>query len=256
MSDPQTPEELGFIKVIAEEGFDLHHLPGTGPDAVVSFSGIGSQPGLEPRFEFIQSCSLGGSNHVIVVRDMRRTWYSKPGLVDAIHQSVRAFAEGLAIRHLLGVGNSMGGYGAILFAPLLGFRQTVAFVPQFSMHPDVVAEQRWRRWRRQLDGNLALGLTDALQNAPGETWIIHDSGGLDPLHIEKFPVLDNLHHLIVDKSSHGVAADFRAAGKLQPFMKAALAGDLAEVERVIADLSYVWRSPVAKANMDMSGAET
>ena len=242
-------EGMELTPVLVESGFDIHYLPGTGPHAVVSFSGIGAQPRVNPPFELIGSCSQDGRNHVIFVRDLRRTWYSSPGIVRAIADSVKDFAATLGVGRLSGIGNSMGGYGAILFAPLLDFRQVIAFAPQFSMTPEVVNEKRWPRWRRTRGPELARDLSDAIEQSTGHIWVLHGNTGGDRQQLEKFPVLDRLHHLVVPEAAHGLALSLKAEGKLNPFIAAALAGENERAATIVAGPSSRWRSPPSLAQL-------
>jgi pimeloyl-ACP methyl ester carboxylesterase len=71
-------------------------------------------------------------------------------------------------RKVVTLGNSMGGYGALLFASRLpNCTSAIAFVPQFSMDPRVVPkEKRWRRFTERIadwpQQHLLHGMPDTL----------------------------------------------------------------------------------------------
>jgi len=138
-------------------------LEGDTDIALVSFSGIGQGLGSLPKEEFGKA--LSGSKHwQFFVVDKRCTWYTATSA-----RIVRHLSPILGrFRKVVTLGNSMGGYGALLFASRLpNCASAIAFVPQFSMDPRVVPkEKRWRRFTERIEDwpqqHLLHGMPDTL----------------------------------------------------------------------------------------------
>jgi pimeloyl-ACP methyl ester carboxylesterase len=138
-------------------------LEGDSDTALVSFSGIGQGLGTLPKEEFGKT--LRGTRHAqFFVVDKRCTWYTatRTDIVRQLSPLLRRF------RKVVTMGNSMGGYGALLFASRLpNCASAIAFVPQFSMDPRVVPkEKRWRRFSERIvdwpEKHLLHGMLDSL----------------------------------------------------------------------------------------------
>lgn len=135
LSDPDAPLAARF-----QEGSE---------SLLVAFGGIGGAMGLLP-FEFF-SVTKDILSSKLFVRDLFQSWY---------HQGLKGVADGMwATRGLLEtmiqqsgakrvvfIGNSMGGYAAILFGALLGIDEVHAFSPQTFIdvaNRSVHHDQRW-----------------------------------------------------------------------------------------------------------------
>ena len=105
----------------------------------ILFGGKNSGFGIPP-FEFVNSLKIL-KHHKIFLRDFRQTWYHSgltghtsdiPETVSLITQRIREINP----RETTLIGNSMGGFAAILFAKLIGGNcKAVAFAPQTFIHP-------------------------------------------------------------------------------------------------------------------------
>ena len=77
----------------------------------------------------------------ILVRDIRNSWYHRgiPGLgshVDEVAASLRGLVRSIRPSRVLTIGQSMGGYAAILFGMLLDADRIIAFGPLSHLDPD------------------------------------------------------------------------------------------------------------------------
>lgn len=111
-------------------------------DAVVlAFTGCRHGLGRIDADDFVRtSRSARIVRDVYFVNDLSRSWYN------TVHTAiVDILAPRLAGRRVVTLGNSMGGFGALLFAGRFETCDTaVAFVPQFSVDPRIVPfEDRW-----------------------------------------------------------------------------------------------------------------
>ncbi|TRL32274.1 hypothetical protein [Rhizobium straminoryzae] len=129
----------------------VYVLPGS-PDvrrAVIAFAGIQSILGGIEVWEFAKTLTSDENveearRHVAFVRERPALWYNS---VDpACLAPFLAMQDGRAVVTL---GNSMGGFAAILFSLVLpGIRRSIAFCPQYSVHPDHCPWER--RWQDQI----------------------------------------------------------------------------------------------------------
>ena len=135
---------------IATEDHEVAYMRGTGNRLVVSLGGVGTKPNEMPPFEFVGTASQGGENHVILVTERARTWMNSPDLPEAIVKEIETVVAREAIDEVVALGNSMGGFMALVLPTLTRVDTVVALSPQFSMHPKVVPEEtRWQKWRRR-----------------------------------------------------------------------------------------------------------
>lgn len=117
----------------------------------ISFGGIKGAMGI-PAFEFYKSSRIFDHNKIFV-RDFRQHWYQS-GLKNISHD-VDSTAEYLYSRirsinpeEVVFIGNSMGGYAAILFSSLLNTGSAIAFSPQTTIGLSsklALGDFRWKR---------------------------------------------------------------------------------------------------------------
>ena len=118
-------------------------LPGTSTRLVLVFISIRPEALHPDVLEFRGVASDHGNNHVLFINDRERSWYSAPGQRDRIARIVSRFVAAHGISETWAIGNSMGGYGAILFSHQLRISKVVAFVPQLLMTPEVLSLPNW-----------------------------------------------------------------------------------------------------------------
>lgn len=135
---------------IATEDHEVAYMRGASKTLVVALSGVGTVPTEMPPFEFVGTASQGGENHVILVTERARTWMNSPDLPEAIVKEIEDVVARESIDTVVALGNSMGGFMALVLPTLTRVDHVVALSPQYSMHPDIVPEEtRWQRWRRK-----------------------------------------------------------------------------------------------------------
>ena len=211
-------------------------LAGDTDTALVSFSGIGQGLGTLPKEEFGKT--LSGSRHwQFFVVDKQCTWYTatNSGIVRHLSPVLGRF------RKVVTLGNSMGGYGALLFASRLpNCASAIAFVPQFSMDPRVVPkEKRWRRFTERIDDwpqqHLLHGMPDSLP-----LHIFFGAGERrDAPHIDLFKqhATSGMHIYVLRGAAHDPARRLRDKGLLANTLDAIVVDDAAgnRVRSVLSD---------------------
>jgi hypothetical protein len=119
------------------------------------FGGVAAEMAMPP-FEFYASARIIEENKVFL-RDFSQAWYQNglPGVggdLYAIRDFIQENIAELKPEEVFFVGNSMGGYAAILFASLVGQGTAIAFAPQTFISPLKRLRHRDRRWSKQIAG--------------------------------------------------------------------------------------------------------
>lgn len=136
------------------------------------FGGIMGEIGMPP-FEFYRSSEILGYSRIFL-RDLNQAWYQR-GL-PTIGADVHAVGEYLRLKiresgatDVYFVGNSMGGYAALMFCALLRQGQAIAFAPQTFVSREKRRQHGDDRWPRQIE---ALHGTEAASDILElDTWI-------------------------------------------------------------------------------------
>lgn len=205
---------------------------GRGPRLVISFRGTGTaRSGGRPE-EFWGTISEGGANHLLFVADRTNGWYNHRGMIRAIDAHIAATIEALAPRQIFMIGNSMGGYGACLFAARHPVDAVIAICPQASLDPAVVPDPRYRRLARAVRTFRAPPLGACLRDRT-RYWLMNGARGWDRLQAAMVPLRGNLRHFLFPGHFHAVAEMLKARKALRPIVSAILDGADMEAERRI-----------------------
>jgi len=233
MTAPRIPVQ----DLIDSDALRIRWMPGTSSRLVVVFGGVQHNLGGVPMDEFAGSVSENGVVHVLFINDLNCTWYSVPGLYDQICTVARDLMDREGLSDIRLIGNSMGGYGALLFAAPLGAQVAFALSPQISMHPDVIAEERWQHFRPAFGPDLAMGVHQ-LMPPSGALQMICTFGARDASDLRQAALLpqgaEQVHVYKVKGCGHDAVKHFKAAGVLREVVQAGLAGDTARLGTVYA----------------------
>jgi hypothetical protein len=191
----------------------------SGEPLVISFGFVNWSQ--RPDFDFYGrlkklDTTIGRSTNRILVRDVNNSWYHRkiPGLgrhVDEVADSLRQIIQFIQPSQVITIGQSMGGYAAIMFGALLQVERILSFGPLSFVCPQQAITYHDRRW-------LSVML-DLEQNPPpvrypdlpslckqkGEKPELHiffgtkpdegatESVNLDVLHAMRYQPLENCH---------------------------------------------------------------
>jgi len=171
----------------------------------------------------------------IFLRDFSQSWYQAglPGQTKSLEETASLLRQHIheqGIRHLVTVGNSMGGYAALLFGALLGAQVALAFSPQTYLHPakrllslDFRWQKQMRRAQEACQNPLHLDLRSYFLQQPArpKRVEIYYSGLWDSLHALNLRGLGmNLHHHL--QGSHNLVRQLRQTGALREIILHAL----------------------------------
>lgn len=223
---PLDKSELDLI--YSDQFVDIHvDTSLDGPDCLVSFTGIGHNlGGVDVQTpEFRKETVINGPK--IFVTDKLRSWGNNLDLVD-LGMRISTIA---GTRDITTMGNSMGGFLAILFSSMVGAKNCIAFAPQFSIDPHIVPnEDRWRYYRRKIKAIQYQDLKYAFD--PDCTyWMVFGDGARERIHSDLFLGIDApINAYQICDTGHDAAKILRGQNALYPFIKACLTtGQVAKI---------------------------
>lgn len=210
-------------------------LPGSSARLVLVFISI-RHGALHPdRLEFWGVASDRGRNHVLFINDRVRSWYSRPGQRDRIAGVVRRFVAEHGIDTIWSIGNSMGGYGAILFSDRLRISKVIAFVPQLLMTPEVLAQPNWADYVAPIGDEVERDLIPIMAAADCRYHIVTGDCFADDIlhmgHLRKaLPDDPKIRIVSAPGQSHYIARWLKEQGQLARLVAALWAGDRQTLE--------------------------
>lgn len=206
---------------------------------LVAFGGIAQGLGV-PVFEFFRSLSAMDCDKVFI-RDKHQAWYHRGvdddiETIDALRGELTAITSRRGYSRVCFLGNSMGGYAAILFGLMVGADAILAFAPQTF----VDRKHRWlhrdRRWKRQIRGvhRAPNKRADLLDLQPLVRRYSHSSVcvrvfyatdcRLDRVHADRLANIRNVELNPLDEGRHQVVKVLRRNGVLQRLLNESLIG--------------------------------
>jgi pimeloyl-ACP methyl ester carboxylesterase len=196
---------------------------------LVAFGGIRVNS-IKSPFEFLNILKDNQTTDKIFIRDIHQVWYQK-GLADDI-QNLSDIADYLKniisskkYTNVVFIGNSMGGYAAILLGTLLGVNKIIAFSPQTFIGRFRRLLNLDRRWRKQINNvhanaykqpeyfDLKPVLKKGNNNSSIEIWYCK-THRLDRLHAERLKKAPNVQLNPVFEGGHNFIKKFRDTGQL------------------------------------------
>ena len=172
---------------------------------------------------------------LVFLRDVSQSWYHGPlpgvgnGLIE-VAGKLRQLQANTGCKRLVCIGNSMGGYGALLVGSLARADHVVAFSPQSFIGPWLRLRHWDRRWRRRI--SIARRSANALRDAfdlraflqrPGyQRADVYADGDhrLDALHANHLRGIERTTiHAI--SGGHGAIRQLRESGELLSIVKSA-----------------------------------
>ena len=191
----------------------------------IFFGGIVGGLGMPP-FEFFESSGLLGQSRVFL-RDFAQSWYQTglPGVgpdIGSVVEFLRSSIDRSKAKEVVFVGNSMGGFAALMFCSLLGQGRVVAFSPQTVIDEQSrkrLSDRRWDAQLKRLHDNPSSGhilnLPDHFRlNRKDIRADIHVSDPLDLLHARELLVFPNIRVHEYAEGGHSLVAKLRDQGRL------------------------------------------
>ena len=199
-----------------------------GSDLYLFFGGIANGIAIPP-FEFFGSAGIL-EQHKIFFRDLDQNWYHQGfrGVTGDIRSSakyIEGLIEEISPRQTFFIGNSMGGFAAMLFSTLVGAGDVIAFSPQTFVSPHLKVFYRDLRWRNQiLDMYIKalfkpkfFDLRPLLEKRELRNKVTIYSSRSDPLdfiHADRVSHIPNVNVNFLDDAAHNVVKILRDKGLL------------------------------------------
>jgi hypothetical protein len=202
----------------------FEEIDGRGSHLIVAFTGVMQRMG-GLSFEFYKS--LGGVDaKVLFVRDTDQSWYQYDlATVDHVVRRIKATAAAVGANHLSCIGNSMGGFGALMFGGLCAADAILAFAPQTTILPQHTMSMGDHRWLKYQEKITIYSLPDLNALPVGRSHVtIHrgENDTLDAVHAER---LNWPNRCVVHPGcGHNVAKALREQGDLAAAIRSGLLG--------------------------------
>jgi hypothetical protein len=191
-----------------------------GGSVLLSFTGIGhAMGGIDvQRPEFYGTGRA--FDRVIFITDKTRSWGNRLDF----GQIAEVVSELAGSARLVTIGNSMGGFLAIIATRYMPVTTSVAFAPQYSVNPRFAPwEKRWGEYLNDLSPHTITHAADYITDRT--TYFVFSGGeGVDRQHAMGFPVRPNLHHYLFPDVGHGVAGTLKGRGELSGLLHACFSG--------------------------------
>ena len=203
--------------IFENERYKITFEKGTNDRLVIAFSGIALRLGGIEKEEFRKTLNTENKdNNICYVIDKKRTWYNF--LEEDISIKLNYLIKDLNITDVYTLGNSMGGYGAIIFAKKLdNCRKVISFCPQYSINPRIIPfERRWKKYRQNITQYSTNDVSTEISRDIEYNIFFGNQEKLDKKHAKLFLNLNlpNMIINIVKGASHNVASYLKMENKL------------------------------------------
>lgn len=216
----ESPQDDAFDLLYRDETCevraDLAQLA-TAERILLTFPGIGQRFGAEEQgLEFVGTASRQGAP--LFVFDRARSWGNQIDFA-ALQQVLAPHLEG---REVFTLGNSMGGFLAILATSFFKTRAAIAFAPQFSVHPEVMPDEK--RWARHRAAIRQWRYRTAREHFHAGTtyYLFFGDHKVERRQYRPFPTSANVHRIIFPEEGHSIARILKEKGLLNEVIEACL----------------------------------
>lgn len=202
--------------IIDDEHLRVGVINNPSDSTVLCFSGIGEiVRGVDIQSpEFVRASNSNGNAIFIIDKD--RSWGNNFSLQNLFNY-LKPYTDH---KQIYALGNSMGGFLAILASKYIKISVVVAFVPQYSISKKQVPnEDRWEQYTK----NILEFKYESLENCfldDTQYYIVSGNDRKDRQHWERFPSGQNIHKLILRQSNrpHQAAQHLKDLNKMYPFI--------------------------------------
>lgn len=207
-------------------------LSKNGENLYIFFGGIAAEIAMPP-FEFYNSSKILDENKIFI-RDFSQCWYQNglPGISEDIRSTamhIESLIEEVKPQKIFLVGNSMGGYAAILFSSLIRQGEAIAFAPQTFISPILRFIHNDFRWKKQIFGTYRKSIFKnkiwnlkplLLRSKPKQkiTIFVSEDNKLDCIHALRLKNVPNVNVCQIKGGGHGVVKVLRDKGELAAIM--------------------------------------
>lgn len=240
-------EMLPLHLVHEDDGLRITRTDGESARLVVSFAGIGAAGSpLQPE-EFIMTATDGGRHPALYVMDKRRSWMNAPGLLERIVETIEAEAARVGAKEVSAIGNSMGGFMAMLTAYFTPIANVLAFSPQYAVDPTVNPDEwRWTEHTNKIEAYLHPTLEGRLTDRTRYT-VLHGGHKREAPQLAGFPRHPAITHFIHPRIAHGAARFVKKTNVQHPLAQAVFSGRRRQVRILMKSIGFRPRGPAQVA---------
>ncbi|PTX57919.1 hypothetical protein C8N43_2594 [Litoreibacter ponti] len=236
----KTPR-LEFTLLHDVDPLRIEATPGTSGRLVVSFTSVGRERETRPPKEFVSMTSRKGLNHVICVTDMSRSWMNANGMAAKIVSVISDYVLEHQITQIIAIGSSMGAFNALVMGRKMPFTSIIAFAPQYSVHPEVVPdEKRWWWFRRQITQWPHKALDKLPSNC--SIYMFHGDTPDEQMHWRLMPEAENVKHFIFAGGDHNFVRNLKASDTLRKMVFAGLNDRVGRMKQLVRRAGGMKRS--------------
>jgi hypothetical protein len=201
--------------IFEDEHIRVIFLKGSSDTLVVSFGDLISRAkGMSINAE---KSLIKYQYNVIGIMPKQKTWFPKSSMLQ-MQQQIQPILE--QFKQIVGYGGSMGGYAAIKYSNLLNMQKIVAFVPQYSIDPDVVQDRRYAEFfDPSIHQEMQIQADEV--DASREYIIVYDPYfAEDKEHFLKIqPLLPNMHVIHLPFTGHEALSVLASSQLLNDFVE-------------------------------------
>lgn len=233
---------LDIKPLLEDDDLAVWFHEGTSNRLVVSFSGIDGKTVAVPGPVFARSASDHGKHHVLFISDPKRTWLNGEGLVARIADLIDEARKACGATETGAVGTSMGAFAALYMAGVTEIDTVLALSPQFSIHPEVVGEdKRWWYFRKYISEHRVRTAMDRISETT-TYHIVHGGDVSEAAQRDPFPHGENIHHWILPGRKHLFPERLKEMGLLHDGIVAGLNNDAAALQAAWAQMGIQKRT--------------
>ena len=229
----------------ADPGLRITFQPGQDRALVVNFVTFGThQRGWEiPDVGMPDQLSEAGQHNVLHIKDMTGSYYTHPGQIQTIVETLSALQKEHRFEKLVSFGNSMGGYGAILFNRWVPFDATIAGTPPIDLgllarRIDPRCDRIMWNVHPQAEGTSILGTASSCKRL----FLFYPLNTPDAAHAAMFPVNETTHNFAFPTGGHAIFGPMLKDFGVGALVRRVLADDPAAVARLVAQYGGFDRS--------------
>ena len=236
--------QLPLHLVHDDDGLRITRTDGESGCLVVSFSGIGTDGSPCQPEEFIMTATDEGRHPAIYVMDKNRSWMNAPGLLEQIVSHIEAEAARIGATTICTMGNSMGGFMALLVPAFTKVDHALAFSAQYSVDPSVNPDEwRWANYVQRIETFLHPTLEGRFTDRTQYT-VVHGGHRRERPQVTAFPRHPAIAHFIRPGLAHGVAKFLKETQVQRPLAQAVFEGRRRRVRILMRDAGFRGRKPL------------
>ncbi len=242
MSEPTSPTKVANaapaprpMEVLRmDDDLCVWRIAGTSDRLLISMSGIGDTDADQPAPQFM-SFAQGTTDTMLFIADPRRSWLSRPGIIDEIKALIETEAARASAQQIVIFGASMGGFSALAMPAFTRIHAAIAFSPQFSVDPAVVPDEtRWSELRQKISSFPISNVADHM-NDTTRYYVFYGRHESEVHQRRLVRTRPNLQFYVMPNTQQNTAHKMKKAKVLLPVFKACMKGQHKELNKIMTN---------------------